>query len=141
MVQISLNEIEARTCAALIRHGAQPWIAEQVARAVRKAESVGNRICGLYYLESYCQQLQTGRVKGDVEPEVTQPRPGAVLVDAKFGFAQPAFARGIDRAAEAARACGVASLARHDDFESRGRDFSLLGPLCGSCPVRSLGQR
>src|SRR6056297_40103 len=111
MVHISLNEIEARTCAALIRHGAQPWIAAEVARAVRKAESVGNRICGLYYLESYCQQLQTGRVKGDVEPEVTQPRPGAVVVDAKFGFAQPSFARGIDRAAAATRACGVASLA------------------------------
>jgi len=111
MVQISLNDIEAKTRAALIRHGAQPWIAEEVARAVRKAESTGNRICGLYYLESYCQQLRTGRVRGDVEPEVTQPRPGAVTVDAKFGFAQPAFARGIDRAAEAARACGVASLA------------------------------
>ncbi|MEQ8901591.1 MAG: Ldh family oxidoreductase [Roseovarius sp.] len=111
MVHISLNDIEAQTRAALIRHGAQPWIAAEVARAVRKVESVGNRICGLYYLESYCQQLQTGRVKGDVEPEVTQPRPGAVVVDAKFGFAQPAFARGIDRAAEAARDCGVASLA------------------------------
>ncbi|MDT8328517.1 MAG: Ldh family oxidoreductase, partial [Roseovarius sp.] len=74
-------------------------------------ESVGNRICGLYYLESYCQQLKTGRVKGDVEPVVSQPKPGAVVVDAKFGFAQPAFSRALDQAVEAARACGVASLA------------------------------
>ncbi|WP_417726929.1 Ldh family oxidoreductase [Roseovarius sp.] len=111
MADISLNEIEERTANALIRHGATPWIAAEVARAVRAAESVGNRICGLYYLESYCQQLVTGRVKGKAEPVVTQPRPGAVMVDARYGFAQPAFARGIAPAAEAARANGVASLA------------------------------
>lgn len=111
MTQVSLDEIEARTVAALTRHGAAGWIAAEVARAVRKAEGAGNRICGLYYLESYCRQLQTGRVRGDVAPEVTQPRPGAVVVDARFGFAQPAFARGIDRAAQAARDNGVASLA------------------------------
>lgn len=111
MAQVSLDEIEAQSKAALMRHGAAEWVAGEVAFAVRKAESVGNRICGLYYLESYCQQLKTGRVKGDVEPVVSQPKPGAVVVDAKFGFAQPAFARALDRAVEAARACGVASLA------------------------------
>lgn len=111
MADITLHEIETVTMAALIRHGAAPWIAAEVACAVRAAESIGNRICGLYYVESYCQQLHSGRVNGTVEPEVTQPRPGAVMVDARMGFAQPAFARGIDRAAAAARANGLASLA------------------------------
>lgn len=111
MPNISLDEIEATTKAALEKHGAQPWIADEVAKAVRVAESVGNKICGLYYLESYCQQLKTGRVRGDAEPEVTRPRPGAVVVDAKFGFAQPAFTRGLPEAIAAARECGVASLA------------------------------
>ncbi len=111
MPAVSLDEIEQTTKAALMRHGAQDWIAAEVARAVRVAESVGNRICGLYYLESYCKQLETGRVKGDAAPVVTQPRPGVVAVDAGFGFAQPAFARALPQAVEAARACGVASLA------------------------------
>ncbi|WP_299848503.1 Ldh family oxidoreductase [uncultured Roseovarius sp.] len=111
MPQISLDEIETQTKAALERHGAQPWIAAEVARAVRKAESVGNKICGLYYLESYCAQLKTGRVKGDVDPVVTQPRPGTVMVDARYGFAQPAFARALPAALDAARENGVASLA------------------------------
>ncbi len=110
MVQISLDEIETVTKAALVRHGAADWIADNVAAAVRKAESVGNKICGLYYLESYCQQLTTGRVKGDAEPVVTRPRPGAVMVDAKYGFAQAAFARALDEAVAAAKECGVASL-------------------------------
>ncbi|MEP3113569.1 Ldh family oxidoreductase [Nisaea sp.] len=111
MPQIALNEIEATVAAALQRHGAVPWIAASVARAVRKAEAVRNRICGLYYLESYCRQLHSGRVKGDVEPVVSRPRPGAVVVDALFGFAQPAFERALPEAVAAARECGVASLA------------------------------
>ncbi len=111
MPQVSLDEIETTTRSALERHGAAPWIAVEVARAVRKAEAVGNRICGLYYLESYCKQLTSGRVKGNAEPIVTRPRPGAVHVDAALGFAQPAFTRALPMAVEAARECGVASLA------------------------------
>ena len=111
MVAVTLGEIEATTRAALLRHGAADWVADCVADAVRKAESLGNKICGLYYLESYCTQLTTGRVKGDVEPVVTRPRPGVVEVDARFGFAQPAFARGLPEAVKAARENGVASLA------------------------------
>jgi len=111
MVAVTLDEIEATTRAALLRHGAADWVADCVSDAVRKAESLGNKICGLYYLESYCTQLTTGRVKGDVEPVVTRPRPGVVEVDAKFGFAQPAFARGLPEAVKAARDNGVASLA------------------------------
>ena len=111
MPQVTLSEIEATVNTALERHGASPWSAAEVARAVRKAEAVGKLICGLYYLESYCKQLQNGRVKGDVEPVVTRPRPGAVRVDARFGFAQPAFARALPEAVAAARDCGVASLA------------------------------
>ena len=111
MLKVTLSEIEETVSTALERHGASPWIAAEVARAVRKAEAVGNLICGLYYLESYCKQLQNGRVKGDVEPVVTRPRPGAVRVDARFGFAQPAFTRALPEAVAAARDCGVASLA------------------------------
>ena len=111
MLKVTLSEIEATVNTALERHGASPWIAAEVARAVRKAEAVGNLICGLYYLESYCKQLENGRVKGDVEPVVTRPRPGAVRVDARFGFAQPAFTRALPEALAAARDCGVASLA------------------------------
>ncbi|WP_435141540.1 Ldh family oxidoreductase [Pseudopelagicola sp. nBUS_19] len=111
MPEISLNSIEQTTRTALERHGALPWIAGEVATAVRKAEAIGNRICGLYYVESYCQQLISGRVDGQVEPEVARPKMGTVTVDAKYGFAQPAFSRGLMVAIEAAKENGVASLA------------------------------
>jgi len=110
-VSVSLGDIEAVTAAALTAHGAAPFPAAEVARAVRKAEATGNRICGLYYLESYCQQLRTGRVKGDVIPVVDAPRPSVVAVDAGYGFAQPAFSYGLAPALDAARRHGVATLA------------------------------
>jgi len=111
MTKVSTTEIRSKSYSALVRHGAVDWIAAEVANAVTRAEELGNRICGLYYLESYCQQLVTGRVNGNVEPVVTLPRPGFVKVDARFGFAQPAFRRGIPDALTAARENGIAALA------------------------------
>jgi (2R)-3-sulfolactate dehydrogenase (NADP+) len=110
VVKVSLDDIESLTRAALQSHGANAFAAAEVARAVRKAEAVGNRICGLYYVESYCQQLRSGRVRGDVVPEVSTPRPGVVHVDARFGFAQPSFAYGLPVALDTARRGGIASL-------------------------------
>lgn len=111
MPVVSLDEIEMLTRKALIAHGAAAFAAAEVARAVRAAESYGNKICGLYYVESYCLQLASGRVKGAVDPVVTHPKPAVVHVDAGFGFAQPAFAHGLVPALEAARAYGTATLA------------------------------
>ena len=49
-------------------------------------------------------------MRGDVIPAVSQPKPGVVHVDAKFGFAQPAFAAGLPAALAAAKQNGVVSL-------------------------------
>ena len=107
---VSLNEIENLTHKLLVKHGAEDWIAAEVARAVKKAEAIGNKICGLFYVESYCTQLESGRVNGTVEPIVSSPKSGVVQVDAKFGFAQPAFKRGLQDALSAARENGIAQL-------------------------------
>lgn len=107
MPHVSLDDLEAASRAALLEHGAGEPAASQVAAAIRVAESYGNRICGLYYLESYCKQLQTGRIDGKAKPKVSVDRPGAVRVDANLGFAQAAFAAGLDTALAAARANGI----------------------------------
>jgi len=110
-MKVSVTEIEAQSRAALIAHGAGAPQAAAVAKAVARAEALGNVICGLYYLESYCMQLRSGRVNGTVSPEVSRPRPAAVLADAKFGFAQPAFAAALQEAVAATLENGVATLA------------------------------
>ncbi|MDG2451905.1 MAG: Ldh family oxidoreductase [Paracoccaceae bacterium] len=110
MPTVTIAKIKAASHAALSHHGAEDWIADAVAQAVARAESLGNVICGLYYLESYCSQLTSGRVSGTVEPVISRPKSGAVRADAMFGFAQPAFARGLPEAVAAARENGVAIL-------------------------------
>ena len=111
MPRIPVAEILNTSRAALIKHGAALWIADEVAKAVARAEALGNIICGLYYLESYCTQLTSGRVKGDVEPDVQSLRPGFIKSDARYGFAQPAFARALPTAVKAAKVNGTATLA------------------------------
>jgi (2R)-3-sulfolactate dehydrogenase (NADP+) len=111
MAVVTLDEIEALSNAALVKHGASEWIAAEVSRAVRRAEQTGNVICGLYYLESYCLQLASGRVNGTVDPVVSKPKPGSVFADAKFGFSQAAFSKAFPLAIETAKENGTASLA------------------------------
>ena len=110
-LSVNLTDIQTTTSQALQRHGALPWIADSVAHAVSVAEGYNNKICGLYYLQSYCQQLLSGRVNGKAEPIVTQPKAGSVAVDAKFGFAQPAFQKGLPIALATAAQNGIACLA------------------------------
>jgi len=110
-VNVSLNEIESTAKQALVKHGAAEWVAVEVAKAIRKAEATGNLICGLYYLESYCKQLVSGRVKGNSEPVVTLPKAASVKVDAGFGFAQAAFAKGLGKAVDVVKETGTGSLA------------------------------
>lgn len=107
MPELTLDEIQTTTHRCLIHHGADDGIAGHVAHAVRVAEGNDNRICGLYYLESYCLQLDTGRIDGHAEPVVTVDRPGAVRIDGRLGFAQSAFAAGFDTAVAAAMANGI----------------------------------
>ena len=109
-INVSLDEIEAVAKQAMVKHGAEEWVATEVAKAIRKAEATGNLICGLYYLESYCKQLVTGRVKGNAEPVVTMPKTASVKVDAAFGFAQAAFARGLGKAIDVVKDTGTCSL-------------------------------
>ncbi len=109
-VTVSLDDIESVSRQALIKHGAADWVAASVAKAVRKAEENSNLICGLYYLESYCTQLTSGRVNGSIEPIVTTPKSATVAVDAGLGFAQAAFERGLPEALATVKKTGTCSL-------------------------------
>ncbi|WP_340260341.1 Ldh family oxidoreductase [Roseobacter sp. HKCCA0882] len=111
MAQVAISEIETVTKAALMAHGAGAWQAGEVARATAHSEAHGNVICGLQYVESYCVQLSSGRVDGQVMPVVSRPKAAAILSDARLGFAQPAFAAAKDQFCDLVDETGVAMLA------------------------------
>ncbi len=114
MAMLSVAQIEELSATAMRAHGAREDVAAEMARAIAWAEARQNRICGLYYLESYCLQLRSGRVDGQVAPQVSRPRAAEVRVDAGHGFAQVAFRAGLDTALAAAEENGVASLALYN---------------------------
>lgn len=106
----SLTEIADVVHAALMHHGASPRAARIMTEAIGWAEARGNRICGLYYLESYCLQLRSGRLNAMATPRVTTSRPASLVVDADYGFAQVAFDHALDQAVAAAKDYGIAQL-------------------------------
>lgn len=115
-ITVSFEEIEQKSMQCLIAHGADEWIAKEMAQAIRYAEERNNPICGLYYLDSYCTHLRNGRVNGTAQPVVSQPKASAIHIDAKDGFAQPAFSKGIDQAISVARENGTCTLAISDAY-------------------------
>lgn len=111
MATLTFDQIEGLAFGELTREGAGDVNARSVARSIRRAEADGIRSVGLGYLPTYLSHLPTGKVDGKAVPEIETPRPGAVLVDARHGFAHPAFDAGLPALVEAARRNGSATLA------------------------------
>lgn len=122
MTTLSLDRVEALAFDALIACGATPDNAAPVARSVRRAEADDIGSVGTGYLPAYLAHLKSGKVDGRAAPVVTQPRAATVLCDAAHGFAHPAFDMALPQLAEAARACGSATLAI-----SRSYSIGVLG--------------
>lgn len=107
---ISLDECYALSVDALSRAGASDEPANSVARSIRAAEAEGTRGIGLGYLPWYCQHLRVGKIIGTAVPQISQPKPAAIMVNARGGFAHPAFEAGEAALIAAARQNGIAIL-------------------------------
>jgi len=113
---VSLERIEALAFAALTKHGASEAQARALAAGIAAAERDGLVSHGLMYLPIYCEHLTCGKVVGAAEPVLTQPAPGALVVDARNGFAHAAIDLGFSRLPDLARAQGVACLAVRNSY-------------------------
>jgi (2R)-3-sulfolactate dehydrogenase (NADP+) len=84
--------------------------ADSVARALVAAELDGRASHGMARLPAYADQAKAGKVDGHAVPELTETAPGALKVDAKDGFAFPAIAAGLVRAAEMVKQSGTVAM-------------------------------
>ena len=105
-----LAAVEHLCLRALMAAGALEENAAAVARSTMLAERDGIRSHGLLYVPIYAEHVRCGKVDGQAKPVVSQPRPGAVTVDAATGFAHPAIDAGWERFIAAARQNGVAAM-------------------------------
>ena len=93
------------------RHGTSPQVAALLADNCASAERDGAHSHGVFRMPGYLSTLASGWVDGRAVPEVQDAAPGFIAVDARNGFAQPAYAAARELLVAKARANGIALLA------------------------------
>jgi (2R)-3-sulfolactate dehydrogenase (NADP+) len=111
LVRISLADVERVSYAALCANRTSDANARCMARSITAAEAEGLASHGLLRVPPYCEQTASGKIDGHALPSVALTRPGALIADARTGFAHPAIDLGFEALVPAAREQGVAVLA------------------------------
>ncbi len=107
----SLDDLRGLAVKVLTATKTSPENAAFVAAALIKADADGIPSHGVARVPAYADQAISGKVDGFAVPEITVTGTSALRVDAKCGFAYPAIAQGLERAAEMALGSGIAAVA------------------------------
>lgn len=113
---LSTEEVARLAEQALRAAGASPLQAVPLAAAVAAAEADGIASHGLAYVPTYCEHLRCGKVVGGAVPEVTQPKPALLVVDARSGFAHAAIEAGFARLRPLTAQLGIAAMAVRNSY-------------------------
>jgi (2R)-3-sulfolactate dehydrogenase (NADP+) len=108
---ISVDALTELVTAVLVHHNTSRDNAEPVAQALVAAEIDGQKGHGLSRVASYSAQVKSGKVDGQVIPEIKKVGEALLRVDAKHGFAFPAFTLAIEDLSKLAEKKGIAAAA------------------------------
>ena len=113
---LSLAEIEDLAFHALVAVGTSEANARPLAVATAETEADGVASHGLAYIPIYCEHVRCGKVDGQAVPTLDQAKPGALVADAKTGFAHSAIDMGFERLVPLGREQGIAALAIRNSY-------------------------
>jgi len=118
--QLKLSPTAARKLifAALTGAGTAEKNAGYFADAILDTELSGLEGHGFYWLQYYCEHVQSGKVDGRAKPKIKKLSPVAFRVDAKRGFAHPAIEAGFAKLIPAAKKNGIAGMAVHNSYNA-----------------------
>lgn len=111
MVKLSVAHARKLIFGALTGAGTSPANATYLTEAMLDTELSGLTGHGFYWLQFYCQHVQSGKVDGKAKPKLKMLSPVSIQVDANRGFAHPAIEVGFAKLVPAAKKFGVAALA------------------------------
>ncbi len=121
---LTIEKLHARVEEIFRKAGLNAIQAGAVARVIVAGERDHCKSHGIYRIEGALRTVKAGKVKPDAVPElVAQEASAIVRVDAKGGFANPAFELGVPVLAERTRSHGLAALVINDCTH-----FSALWP-------------
>lgn len=103
---------------ALVGAGTVARNARYFADAILDTELSGLEGHGFYWLQYYCEHVQTGKVDGKATPAVKRISTVSFRVDAKNGFAHPAIEKGFSHLVPAAQEYGIAAMAVHNSYNA-----------------------
>ncbi|WP_395018898.1 Ldh family oxidoreductase [Dongia sp.] len=103
---------------ALTGAGTRAENAGYFADAILDTELSGLEGHGFYWLQHYCEHVQSGKVDGKAVPKVARISPVAFRVDARRGFAHPAIEKGFAKLIPAAKRNGIAGVAIHNSYNA-----------------------
>ena len=141
--KVRAEELERLVARAFVASNVSAHNAALVAHALIKAEIDGQKGHGLSRVASYAAQARAGKVDGHSVPVAVEKRAGALCVDARHGFAYPAFALALARLPAMARHTGIAAAAitRSHHFGVAGHhaealaDQGLVALVLGNTPA------
>lgn len=112
---VTIDTLYERVDAIFRKVGLNAIQASAITRVIVAAERDACKSHGIYRIEGALRTIMAGKVKPDAVPELlAQDAPVIVKVDAKHGFANPAFELGLPVLVDRARSCGIAALAIND---------------------------
>ncbi|MFJ3053478.1 Ldh family oxidoreductase [Pseudomonas nitroreducens] len=111
MTRLSLEELRELSEAILRRHGFSEPHVQGVTDTVMAGERDGCTSHGVWRLLGCIHTARAGKVSLDAVPELSEPAPALVRVDAKGGFSQCAFDLALPKLVEKARSQGIAAMA------------------------------
>ena len=91
MATLTPSRLKDIITAALVASNTSEANAAIVAEALTLAEIDGKKGHGLSRVPTYAAQARSGKVDGMVTPQIKQPKPAVIAIDAGHGFAYPAF--------------------------------------------------
>ncbi len=104
-----IKELVELVTSVLTAHHTSEDNARQVAEALVAAEVEGQKGHGLSRVASYSAQAKSGKVDGFAVPEVINVSDATIRVDAKHGFAFPAFSVALESLAGLTQTRGIAA--------------------------------
>jgi (2R)-3-sulfolactate dehydrogenase (NADP+) len=108
---------------ALTGAGTAPRNAEYFTDAILDTELSGLEGHGFYWLQFYCEHVQSGKVDGKAKPKVKKLSSVAFRVDAKSGFAHPAIEAGFAKLIPAAKKHGIAGMSVTNSYNAATLGF------------------
>lgn len=103
---------------ALVGAGTVARNARYFADAILDTELSGLEGHGFYWLQYYCEHVESGKVDGKATPQVRKMSAVSYRVDARNGFAHPAIEKGFAQLIPAAQEYGIAAMAVHNSYNA-----------------------